>query len=134
MTGRLKPSIWILPLAIAVLVALLGWWGNGRLRGTLEGELKNQLSATLNANVTALGIWSTNQTRLASALAEDPTVQALALQIFQEHQLNQRGQQPGAQQFVRDLRPRLASLGYEVAQLVDTNFIVTANSTRGQLG
>ena len=83
MIGRSKQLIWILPLALAGLVALLGWWGNGRLRDTIEDELKAQLTATLNANVMALGIWSTNQTRLATALAEDPTLRRLASEIFQ---------------------------------------------------
>src|SRR5271167_469077 len=82
MTGRLKQLIWILPLAIAGLVAVLGWWGNGRLRQTIEGQLRAQLSATLNANVTALGIWSTNQTRLATSLAEDSALRTLASQIL----------------------------------------------------
>ena len=68
----------MLPLAIAGLVAVLGWWGNARLRETIEGQLSAQLLATLNANVTALGIWTTNQTRLATSLAEDPNVQRLA--------------------------------------------------------
>ena len=83
MTGRLKQPIWILPLAIAGLVAVLGWWGNGRLRETIEGQLQAQLTATLNANVTALGIWTTNQTRLATSLAEDSTVRTLASEILQ---------------------------------------------------
>ena len=134
MKGRLKQATWILPLGIAALVALLGWWGNYRLRVTLEGELRTQLAATLNANVTALGIWSTNQTRLATALAEDPTVEGLANQIFQAHPLSRRDMQPEVQQFIGDLRPRLASLGYEVAELVDTNFAVIATSQRGQFG
>ncbi len=134
MKGRFKQATWILPLGIAALVALLGWWGNYRLRVTLEGELRTQLAATLNANVTALGIWSTNQTRLATALAEDPAVEALAGQIFQSHPLSRREVQPEVQQFIADLRPRLASLGYEVAELVDTNFAVIATSQRGQFG
>ncbi len=130
MTGRLKQSIWILPLAIAVLVAGLGWWGNHRLQATLEGELKAQLSATLNANVTALGIWSTNQTRLATALAEDSTVRTLAGQIFKANPAARRDLEPALQQFVRDIRPRLNALGYEVAQLVNTNYQVVAGSAR----
>src|ERR1022692_4867207 len=80
--GNFKQPIWILPLAIAGLVAVLGWWGNGRLRETIEDDLQAQLAATLNANVTALGIWTTNQTRLATSLAEDPTVRTLASQIL----------------------------------------------------
>jgi hypothetical protein len=69
MISRSKQLIWILPLVLAGLVALLGWWGNNRLRDTIDGQLKAQLTATLNANVTALGIWTTNQTRLATSLA-----------------------------------------------------------------
>src|SRR5271169_2566110 len=135
MTGRFKQLIWILPLAIAGLAAVLGWWGNARLRETIEGQLKAQLTATLNANVTALGIWTTNQTRLATSLAEDPNVQTLANQIFQITPTVRRNlrTQPELEQFVYDLRPRLARLGYETAQLVNTNYIVVANSVRPQL-
>jgi serine/threonine protein kinase len=136
MPGRFKLPMWVLPLAIAALAAVLGWWGNGRLRETIEGELKAQLSATLNANVTALGIWTTNQTRLATALAEDPTVRTLASQILQSPARGRRNLnfQPPVEleQFVNDLRPRLRQLGYEIAQLVSTNYLVVANSDRAQ--
>ena len=135
-TGRLKQPIWILPLAIAGLVAVLGWWGNGLLRETIEGELKAQLTATLDANVTALGIWTTNQTRLATSLAEDSTVRTLANQIFQMSPPPRRDLQtpPELEQFILDVKPRLAQLGYEVAQLVKTNYVVVANSRRVQWG
>ena len=117
MIGRSKQLFWILPLALAGLVAVLGWWGNGRLRDTIEGELKAQLTATLNANVTALGIWTTNQTRLATSLAEDPTLRKLASDIFQLPPPERRIGQPPApipevQRFNAELRPRLAQLGY----------------------
>ena len=125
----------MLPQALAGLVAVLGWWGNARLRETIEGQIQAQLAATLNANVTALGIWTTNQTRLATSLAEDPNVRTLANQIFQITPSVRRDAhtQPELQQFVQDLRPRLTRLGYEIAQLVNTNFIVVANSMRPQL-
>jgi serine/threonine protein kinase len=134
MTRRWKQLIWMLPLAIAALVAVLGWWGNRLLRATIEGELKAQLSTTLNANITALGIWTTNQTRLARSLADDPNVRAVANQIFQITPTYRRNFQPAPEltQFVNDLKPRLASLGYETAQLVNTNFQVVANSQRPQ--
>ena len=136
MSGRLKQPIWILPLAIAGLVAVLGWWGNARLRETIEGQLEAQLTATLEANVTALGIWTTNQTRLATSLAEDSTVRMLANQILQISPPARRDIRPPPEleQFVSDLKPRLARLGYEVAQLVDTNYMVVANSRRAQWG
>ena len=135
MLGRLKIPVWILPLAMAGLVALLGWWGNGRLRATIEDQLKQQLQATLNANVTALGIWSTNQTRLAMSLAGDTQVQTVAGKILQAPpRTNRRGFQssPELEEFTRLMNPRLSQLGYGAAQLVTTNYAVVADSMRPQ--
>src|SRR6267378_2486040 len=131
-SGRAKQSFWILPLALAALVAALGWRGNHRLRETIEEQLRAQLMATLNANVTALGIWTTNQTRLATSLAEDATVRNLAAQIIKEpRQASRDGRpRPEAEQFVSELKPRLSQLGYGVAQLVNTNYLVVASSAR----
>jgi serine/threonine protein kinase len=131
---RFKLPAWVLPVVIALLVALFGWWGQGRLRATIEDQLKAQLNATLNANVTALGIWSTNQTRLATVIAEDPNVRKSALAILEpvggrrELRLS-----PDFGFFSDTLRPRLAQMGYGIAQLVDTNFDVVASSVRPQL-
>lgn len=136
MQGRLKSPIWILPLAIACLVAVLGWWGNGRLRATVQGQVQAQLKATLDANVTALEIWVTNQTRLAMSLAEDTVVRTLADQLLQAGPETSRdlATRTNLELFVHDLRPRLSQLGYQVAQLVNTNYQVVANSMRPQWG
>ena len=56
-------------VVFAAVVAILGWWGNYRLRDAIETDLKADLRATLNANITALEIWATNQMRMATALA-----------------------------------------------------------------
>ena len=72
MTSRFKQPIWMVPLVIAGLVALFGWWGNHELRQTIEQQLQAQLTSTLNANVTALKIWTTNQTRLATSWPAKP--------------------------------------------------------------
>ena len=123
------------PLVIAGLVALFGWWGNHQLRRTIEQQLQSQLTSTLNANVTALEIWTTNQTRLATALASEPEVRAPPIRI-----LDRPEPEPGVpesrtnasdiEQLIRYLRPRLAQLGYETAQLVNTNFSIVAGSMR----
>jgi hypothetical protein len=131
---RFKLPIWVLPLVTAALVAGFGWWGNSQLRDTVEGGLQAQLSATLNANVTALGIWSTNQTRLATALAQDPGLQKSAAAILQAPPSRRDVRPPvELEMFVNELRPRLSLLGYGIAQLVNTNFMVVANSVRPQL-
>ncbi|HEX4348985.1 MAG TPA: cache domain-containing protein, partial [Verrucomicrobiae bacterium] len=136
LSKRYKLPIWALPLLIAGLVALLGWWGNDRLRATIEDQLKTQLSATLHANVTALGIWSVNQTRLATALADDPDVREPAVAVLRAPPSPRREFRlsPELQQFTSALRLQLPQLGYGTAQLVNTNFVVVANSIRTQFG
>jgi serine/threonine protein kinase len=130
MPERHKLPVWILPLLLALLVAGLGWWGNGRLRANIEEGLKAQLTTTLNANVTALGIWATNQTRLATSLAEDSEVRKLAGAILLNPRSPRReSQTPSeASQFASYLNPRISQLGYGAAQLVNSNFYVVATS------
>jgi len=82
MLGRLKQLIWILPLVIAGLVAVLGW-GQRPVARHHRGRVEGAIDRDAYANVTALGIWSTNQTRLATSLAEDPSLRKLAADIFQ---------------------------------------------------
>lgn len=126
--------MWVLPVVIAGLVALFGWWGYGKLRATVEGELRAQLTTTLNANVTALGIWTTNQIHLATALAEDSGVRRSAVPILQSPP-GRREARPMAEMtaFMNELRPRLSELGYAIGQLVDTNFVVRGNTLRQML-
>jgi C4-dicarboxylate-specific signal transduction histidine kinase len=73
-------QIWIVLLVIAVLVAGFGWWGSNRVRRSIAEDLQQQLQTVLNANVTALEIWMTNQQKLATAIAEDSQVQQLAIE------------------------------------------------------
>jgi hypothetical protein len=124
---------------IAGLVALFGWWGNHELRRTIEQQLQAQLTSTINANVTALEIWTTNQTRLATELAGETEVRAPAVRILDRSVLepNAAGGAADAadtEQLIRYLRPRLTQLGYETAQLVNTNFTIVADSTRARPG
>ena len=139
MRGRFKQPIWIVPLAIAGLVALFGWWGDNRLRRTIEGQLKSELAVTLDANVTALEIWMTNQTRLANSIAAEPRVRILATEILQKsYQSTAPDREPPdllqMEEFGNYLGPRLRDVDYQIAQLVNTNFIVVASAPRGRFG
>jgi len=135
--NRLRQPLWIVPLAIAGLVALFGWWGNARLRQTIETQLKSDLSATLDANVTALEIWTTNQAKLATALAGEPKVRELAIRVLEVfQQTGGDGKQISdlreTEELGNYLRPRLNKVGYEMAHLVSTNLVVVAGSMRGR--
>jgi tRNA A-37 threonylcarbamoyl transferase component Bud32 len=136
MKYSLRQQNWIIPLTLAALVALFGWWGNVRVRETLDAELRANLNATLDANVTALEIWTRNQIRMTTALAEEPAVRTLAIRILNEYPPSGGNARlaVASEEFGAYLRPRLNWLGYQVAQLVDTNFIVVAHSGRGRLG
>src|SRR5438309_3401487 len=132
-----RQPIWIVPLVIAAVVAVFGWWGNARLRQTIEGQLKAELAATLNANVTALEIWTTNQAKLATSLADEPEVDSLALRIFEKFK-QAEGDTAKLADFTETealanyLNPRLKKIGYGMANLVSTNFFVVANSMGGR--
>jgi tRNA A-37 threonylcarbamoyl transferase component Bud32 len=116
-------------------VALLGWWGNYRVRDAIESDLKADLTTTLNANVMALEIWATNQMRMATELAAEPAVHKLAGQILSEPlQRGNAAPTDEANELGNYLRPRLSLMGYEIAQLVNTNYFVAATSIRNQLG
>ena len=129
---RLKQPIWVVPLVIAGLVAVFGWWANMRLRSTIEQQVSSELNATLDANVTALEIWMTNQTKLATALVDEARVRALANTILAKSYESADGREtpdaPEVEEFSTFLRQRLNSVGYQIAQLVNTNFAVVASS------
>ncbi len=132
MYGRFKLPVWVFPLLIAALVALFGWWGEGRVRATIRQELRAQLAGTLNANVTALEIWTTNQLKFASALATEPAVRNLCAKIL----TNPPARLPrafDAERLDNYLRQRLEVMGYDIAQVVNTNFTVVATSERNWL-
>ena len=71
-------------LLLALLVASVGWWADRQLHQTINRELRADLSATLEANVTALEIWMTNQKRLAASLADEPRLKAVALKLLDQ--------------------------------------------------
>ena len=105
----------------------VGGWGNQRLRETVTDELRSDLTATLDANVTALEIWATNQLRLASALADEPAFRVLALAVLQPAPTASPIPNPDAgRQWAEYLRARLHGLGYETAHLIDTNLVVAS--------
>ena len=138
MKGRFRQPIWIIPLAIAGLVALLGEFGNSRLRHTVEAQLKAELGETLDANVTALNIWMTNQSRLAALMADEPAVHKLSRTIL-EHTTpptdGRSGPPDSAElnEFSNLLRTRLRKINYDAAQLVSTSFLIAANSGPGRM-
>ena len=144
---------WLSPLIVAALVAGFGVWCNTRLRHTIEGQLRADLSTVIEANVTALQIWTTNQFNLATAIAADPRIREPALALLRDalaadtnananaNPLNPanppgiRGPSPAdrkTETLDRALRPRLEAVGYRLAHLVATNLTLVSGSSRGR--
>ena len=128
---------WIMPLLAALVVACVGWWADRELSQVMEEELTDDMRTMLEANVTALEIWMANQKRIAAVLAEEPRLKNLALELLSKGGARATNQQVVAnlarQLIVGDrLQARLRSLGYNVAQLVNTNFEVVMDSGRGR--
>jgi tRNA A-37 threonylcarbamoyl transferase component Bud32 len=126
---------WIMPLVAALLVACVGWWADRELRDVMQDELTEDLRTTLSADVTALEIWMANQKRIAAVLTEEPRLKYLAVEMLSKG--GPRATDPQAmanlarQLIIGDrLQARLSSLGYAVAQLVNTNGEVVLDSGR----
>jgi len=128
-------NIWLVPLLLALLVASVGWWADRQLRATINREVRDDLSATLDANVTALEIWMTNQKRIAASLADEPRLKAVALKLFDqptEGLTNRTTLNELSRELIAGerLQERVRSLGYGMAHLVNTNLAVIADTGR----
>ena len=132
---------WIIPLLAALVVACVGWWSDWQLGQVMREELEDDLRTMLNADVTALEIWMANQKRIAAMLAEEPRLRNLAVDLLSKGGVRAANQQAAGalarQLIVGDrLQARLSSMGYAVAQVVNTNFEVVLDSgrTRSRMG
>ncbi len=139
MKSRSTSRIWIIPLVFAVLVAVFGWWCNARLRHVLESQLRGELNSTIEANVTALDIWMTNQMNLATALATEPKIRELALRALEAPVPTNGGMRPRRPRMSPEMEilestlyPRIERVGYAMAQLVSTNLTIVGTATRGR--
>ena len=129
--------LWLFPLTLALLVGSAGWWADRELHQTIEQELRSDLQSTLEANVTALEIWMANQKRMAAALAEESRFKSLALELLEQSSANPTNRtalNELSRQLISTERlpERLRTLSYGMAQLVNTNFTIVADTGRGR--
>ncbi len=135
MTLTRKRYLFGLPLLAAVLLVVIGNWSLRAVHGTIKAKLAADLKTTLDANVTALEIWVSNQERLAGLLANDPEIRSLALDVLaasagREQDRFRLGGLPQQAQFQRLLGEKVRAAGYGMAELVSTNLNVVAVSGR----
>ena len=128
---------WIMPLLAALVVACVGWWADWQLSQVMQEELTDDLQNMLGADVTALEIWMANQKRIAAMLAEEPRLRTLALELLSKGGARATDQMAltvlTRQLLIGDrLQARLSSLGYTVAQLVNTNCEIVLDSGRAR--
>jgi tRNA A-37 threonylcarbamoyl transferase component Bud32 len=103
----------------------------------MREELTDDLRTMLNADVTALEIWMVNQKRIAAALAEEPRLRNLAVDLLSKGGAK-AADRPAVALLARQLiigdrlQARLSSLGYTVAQLVNTNCEIVLDSGRAR--
>ncbi len=129
-------AVWLVPLIMAALVAGVGFWAHRQVRHSVEQELRQDLQSTLEANVAALEIWMVNQKRVALALAEEPRLKTVALELVDAEPgwTNHAPLTDGSQQWLNGsrLQQRLRTLGYLGVELLNTNYLIVAGTTRGR--
>ena len=142
MTLARKRVVLGIPLVAALVVALVGWWSHGVLRRTLEARLQGELQTVLNANVAALDIWVSSQSRLAQVLADDPELRTATAAVLAEVGQSPNNLNPGPGRSLsqldlqRKLDDRLKPSGFGAALLLTTNLQIVAGSqrTRARMG
>lgn len=136
MRQYMRSPVWTIPLLVAVVVLLVGWWTRQEVLKTIQGKLKGELATVLEANVTALEIWMRNQERMADTIANDPQVRELSLALLVHGGASRTdarllADSPQALEFDRGINERLRRAGYLSAQLVTTNSTIVGASGRG---
>lgn len=127
-------GLWMVPLVMAALVAGVGWWAHRQVRHAVEQELRQDLQSALEANVNALEIWMGDQKRTVQALAEEPRLKTIALQLVDDEPgwTNHAPLTDGSRQLMNNARGRLRTLGYEGVQVVNTNYLIVAGTGTGR--
>ncbi len=82
--GMPNKLLWIIPLVVAVLVAVVGWWANRQIGQAMKNAVQEVMGSALTANVTALEIWLENQKKLVKSIANDPEIQRQALELIND--------------------------------------------------
>lgn len=123
----------------ALVVAGVGWWADGQLHRVIQQDLRSNLESALDANVTALEIWMDDQKGFATLLAEEPDLKARAVELLalpQNSPTNRFAVAERSRQLFAtgNTAERLRSLGYSMANLVNTNLLVISESGRGRGG
>ena len=72
----LSKRLWVLPLAGALVIGLVGFWVRNRVEETTRAELASRLQTVLNADITALRLWFTEREYDAKSFASDISVRA----------------------------------------------------------
>src|SRR4051794_23954509 len=71
-TGRfLRRQLWVWPIIAAVLFGAAGWWVNRSLENALREQRSAELNAMVEASVTSLRVWMSEQRINVQLFAED---------------------------------------------------------------
>lgn len=74
----------LVSLAVALLLAAVGWWTYGSIHQALRTTRGEALQAVLNANVLALELWIESRKAEAKACSEDEQIRAVIVNLVSE--------------------------------------------------
>ncbi len=74
----LRKQLWIWPIAAAAVLGLSGWLVSRSVENAMRERRIDELTTILNADISALRIWITQQSTNAVLIADDPPLKAIA--------------------------------------------------------
>ena len=139
MGALLRRYAWLVPIAFAAALAAVGVSSYRALRATMQAQLASQLETMLEANVSALRIWTAGQKAIALAHASEP---ALEEQVDELRSVVRRAEDPRAALLAsptqRALGERLSDLmeayGYDGFGVIDPSGLVLAGAGNVAVG
>ncbi|MDX1948603.1 MAG: serine/threonine protein kinase [Pirellulaceae bacterium] len=131
--GFFRRHLWIVPLLMAAMIGVAGFWIRLSVEAAAKHEVANILQTILAADVKALDIWMENHIAQVQTIANQPQLQKLAIELAREVK---GATDPTSAAIASSLRPEIDALlrpdmvarRYIGFVLIDTSGLVLASS------
>lgn len=125
----LSRQLWAWPIIAVLVLSMIGWFVNGKIEETMEGNLKSGLQTLLDVEVAMLSNWMASQENNAVSLADDAEVRQLVLTLLTEddEKPDDLSKSKAARQLHKLLKPAMNSYDYRQFIVLDREKVVASS-------
>jgi hypothetical protein len=135
----LQRNAWLLPVAFALLLGVVGWTSYRELETSMKAEISSNLETVRNSSVAALEIWAEENAAVVNVFSADPEVQRLGLELLSIARRSEKpaealAESPALAALRKRLAPVLEGHGYLAWGLTDGAGRFVGSSRDNNLG